>query len=356
MKLSSAVDAGGSRADATPIRTTDGTIAIVNLQAQIESLDLRRAAQGRLTSDQGAVLVDLLTLRGRILGCIIDYERATAVAEQLARDAPADGLAFLARARTRASLHRFEEALTDLDAAERLDWAGAELDAERAAVFQGVGRYDEALALRLAAVERRTDFETLGALASLRAERGEVAAAEQLFAESRARYRSVSPFALVQLDFQRGHMWMEQGDLWRARGWFAAAWRRLPAFAQAEGHLAEVEAAQGEREVATARLRRLAGASDDPDYAAQLAYILGRVGRPEEAGMWRARAQVRYDELVARHPAAFADHAAEFWLTAGGDPQRALGLARRNFEVRRTPRAYALLSRAVLACESGPAA
>jgi tetratricopeptide (TPR) repeat protein len=203
-----------------------------------------------------------------------------------------------------------------------------------------------------AAAERRPGFETLGALAVLHAERGEVAEAERQFNESRARFRGVSPFGLAQLDFQRGHMWQEQGNLWRAREWFTAAWRRLPAYAPAEGHLAEVEAAQGEPEAAIARLHRLASASDDPDYAAQLAGILSEAGRLEEAGLWRARAEARYDELIAQHPAAFADHAAEFWLTVGGDPERALRLARQNAEIRPTPRACALLSRAIVACET----
>jgi tetratricopeptide (TPR) repeat protein len=340
---------------AAQIRTTDGTIALVNLEAQIESLELQ-AAGGGLTGRWGAELVDRLTLRGQILGRIADYERAVALAEQLACHASADGLAFLVRARTRTLLHRFEEALADLDVADRLGMAGAEVAAERAAIFQAVGRYDEAMALCRAAVGRRADFETLWALAALHAERGEIDAAEHLFGESCGRFRGVSPFGLAQLEFQRGHMWQEQGDLWRAREWLRAAWFRLPAFAQAAGHLAEVEAALGERESAIDRLTRLAGASDDPHYAAQLAGILAEAGRLEEAGVWRARAEARYDELMARHPAAFADHSAEFFLTVGGDPQRALGLAKQNFAVRQTPRARALLSRAVLACEQGPAA
>ena len=340
---------------AAQIRTTDGTIALVNLDAQIEGLKLQ-AAQARLTSRWSADLIDRLTLRGQILGCIADCERAAALAERLACQASDDGHAFLARARTRAWMHRFEEALADLDAAERLSLAGVEVEAERAAIFQAVGRYDEAMALRRAAVERRADFEALWALAALHSERGEIDTAEHLFGKSRERFRGVSPFGLAQLDFQRGHMWQEQGDLGRAREWLTSAWCRLPGYAQAEGHLAGVEAALGDREVAIVRLTRLAGASDDPDYASQLAGILGRAGRLEEAGVWRARAGARYDELVARHPAAFADHSAEFWLTVGGDPYRALGLARQNFAVRRTPRAYALLSRAMLACENGPAA
>ena len=208
--------------------------------------------------------------------------------------------------------------------------------------------------LRRAAVERRADFESVAGLAALHAERGETAEAEPLFDESYLRYRGVSPFPLAQLEFQRGHMWREAGHPLRARDWFDAAWRRVPAYAQAEGHLAEVEAELGEREDAIARLRRLARESDDPDYAAQLARILDEDGNAAEADRWRARAEKRYDELVSRHPAAFADHAAEFWSSAGRDPQRAVGLAKLNLEVRNTPRARALLSRTIAACPGAP--
>jgi hypothetical protein len=56
--------------------------------------------------------------------------------------------------------------------------------------------------------------------------------------------------------------------------------------------------------------------------------------------------------LVAAHPEAFADHAAEFWLAAGADPMKALRLARINSGVRQTPRARDLLSQAVAAAQS----
>ena len=77
----------------------------------------------------------------------------------------------------------------------------------------------------------------------------------------------------------------------------------------------------------------------------------GKAGRVAEARQWRAQAAARYDELLARHPEAFADHAAEFWLQAGADPDRALSLATRNLEVRPTPRAHELLSRATSAVD-----
>jgi tetratricopeptide repeat protein len=147
-------------------------------------------------------------------------------------------------------------------------------------------------------------------------------------------------------------MWMEHGDLQVGRAWFEAALRRVPAYAPALGHLAEVDAALGERAAAIARLRPLVASCDDPEYAGLLAGLLGETGQTQEADWWRAKAAARYDELVALHPAAFADHAAEFCLGAGADVSRALQLAQQNLEIRQTPRAYALLQRATLASAS----
>ena len=223
---------------------------------------------------------------------------------------------------------------------------------ERAAIFQAVGRDDEALTLREEAAARRASFENVAALVGLHAERGEIEAAERRYAESRSRYRGVSPFPLALLDFQLGLMWMNEDQLHNARRSFEAARRRVPAYAPAQGHLAEVEAQLGEMDSAVARLYSLAVSSDDPDYAAQLARILAKSGRDREAWHWRGLAAARFGELMANRPEAFADHAAEFWLAAGADPHKALRFAKMNMEVRNTPRARALLAQAVAA--NGP--
>jgi tetratricopeptide (TPR) repeat protein len=292
-----------------------------------------------------AFLVDLLLLRGRVLGRIADYERAAGLAEALARNAPDDGAALLARARTRGTFHRFPEALADLDAAERRDADRAALDAEQAAILQAIGCHAEALVLRRDAAAHRPGFTTLGALAVLEAERGQIREAERLFTEARHHYRGVSPFPVAEFDFRRGLLWLGERDLPAARVWFGAAVHRVPAYASALGHLAEVEAALGAREAAVDRLRPLAGASDDPEYAAGLAGLLSDAGGPQEVEQWRSRAAARYDELVVRHPEAFLDHAAAFWLTVGGDPQRGLTLVERDLAHRRDAAAHALLRR-----------
>jgi tetratricopeptide (TPR) repeat protein len=328
---------------------TNGAIALLNLQAQIDGLE------GHDTFAEAATLIDLLILRGLILGRISDYERAAQLADRQVGAAATDAAAYMARARTRAVFHRFAEALDDLDHADRISPQDTPAKHERAAILQALGRYDEALAAYEDAADRGGQFEQAGALAGLWADCGETDAAQRAYLEALRSYRGVSPFPLALLDFQLGTMWMRHGRLDQARTCLEAAIRHVPAYAAAQGHLAEVEADLGDSETAITRLYPLAAASDDPDYAAQLARILGEMGRSDEASVWRRWAADRYDELTATHREAFADHAAEFWLSAGNDPEKAFRLARLNIRVRRTPRAQELLAQALDAKTAGAA-
>jgi tetratricopeptide (TPR) repeat protein len=335
---------------AGPLTLTDGAIAVLNLQAQIEGLE------GPGTSAEAATLIDLLILRGRILGRISDYERAAALADCLVGAAITDATAYMVRARTHAVFHRFTEALDDLDHADLISPQGAAAERERAAILQATGHYHEALVTYEAGTaDRGEQFERAAALAGFWADRGMTETAQHFYLDSLRSYRGVSPFPLALLDFQLGLMWMSQDRLNEARMYFRAAVRRVRAFAAAQGHLAEVEAELGDTEAAIGRLIPLATASDDPDYAAQLARILGDIGRGEESIAWRRIAASRYDELTAAHPAAFADHAAEFWLGVGNDPPKALRFAEFNLRVRKTPRAHDLLTQALDANTAGAA-
>lgn len=331
-------------ADAGPM-TTAGTIAVRNLEARIDG-QVARAAEGRLSIGERAERVELIALRGHVLGRVADAELAADQADELVSQAPTDARSFVARARTSGVFHRFTSALTDLDTAAAFGADRVELDAERAGIYQALGRDDEALAILRPAVDRHPDFGVRAALAGLHGERGEMDEAEHWFGAATRSYHSTSPFPLATLELKRGRLWMEHDDLRRARAWCDAAVRRLPVYVPAQGQLAEIEAALGEPAAALARLRTLALASDDPDYATQLARILRDAGRTEEAQAWRDRAEARYDELLARHPEAFADHAAEFWCTIGGDRGRALRLARQNLALRPTARARELVRRA----------
>jgi predicted Zn-dependent protease len=252
MPLPSTVDQQIRQRVVPPIRTTDGLIAVQNLHAQIDGLE--RQTQGHaLSPGRRAHLVELLLLRGHLLGRIADYEHADALAEQLVRDTPTEAIAYVARARTGGTFHRFAESLADLDRAEQLGYDPILLLPDGASALHETGRSGDAFALLAAIPDRRHDVTTLGALAVLYAAYGETVRADETFTTARARYRGVSPFSIAMLDFQRGRMWLEHGEPGLARCWLAAARRRLPSYVPAQEHLAAAEAALGASDVPIAR-------------------------------------------------------------------------------------------------------
>ncbi|MGW0709508.1 tetratricopeptide repeat protein [Streptomyces sp. NPDC002643] len=304
--------------------------------------DPDRTVRPALTPAESVALVDLLALSGHFLGRVADHELAARLAEQSVCEAPEDGVALLARARSRAALHRFAEAMADLDAAERAGAARGAVDRERATVLGAVGCHAEAHARLRDASAHGSGFTRSAAAAVVLAELGEAAEAEQAFEEARRLHREVSPFPLARLDFRRGVMWRRRGDLATAREWFEAAVRRVPGYAPAIGRLAEVALLRGDPEAAVDLLRPVVETSDDPEYAARLVLALRAVGHHREARTWQDRAAERYDELVRNHPEAYTGPAAHFWLTTGADLDRGIRLTLHAGALRRATRARVL--------------
>jgi tetratricopeptide (TPR) repeat protein len=327
--------------------TTDAGIALGNLSSQITGLE-EALATNHLTGRRLGELVELLLARGQLSTRVGDFERAELIAERFVREHPDDADAYHARAQTRSAFHRFAEASADLDQATRLAGDTSPIRATRATVLQATGRYDEALAIRQQAATAFPNTLTLGAQAAVLAERGDIEQAERLFVAAQDAYRDVSPFPLSWIYSQQGLMWMRAGNLQRARELLEAAHQRLPQDTVIADHLGWLTATLGDRDQAV-ELLRTAAEADDPAAAADLARVLQYAGQPAEAERWRVRAAARYEDLLQRHPQAFLNHAALFWLGAGGDARRALALARQQVEIQTTPISYALLLQAALA-------
>jgi tetratricopeptide (TPR) repeat protein len=204
--------------------------------------------------------------------------------------------------------------------------------------MQAVGHYDVAERLLDGVSQSSEDPTLIGSLAVLRAEQGHVSLAESLFDRAIQTLRGTSPFPLAQLVFRRGLMWMRVNEAGPARDWFSEATRLLPAYAPAVGHLAELDLAEGRPADAVEKLHSVARTSDDPEYAACLSEALSAAGDEDAAAAWRERAVARYEELEARHPEAFVDHAAAFWLGPGRDPIRGRALSLRALVTNHTDR------------------
>ena len=324
-----------------PLVATSAAIAINNLDGQIEMLEKRSAERSTRQS-----LIELLLSRGQFLGRIADYERAAEVAETLVAEKPNDPLGYESRASTRSTFHLFDAALADLAEAEKLGAPSKRLRSARAAIYAATWRLDEAAALQPLDETTARTMELAGA-GLLFGEMGDDARAQRLIARARDEYPDVSPFPLAWMDAQEGSLLERHGELGKARAHYVRAVTLLPPYARAASHLAGLSSA----EEAIALLEPVTARSDDPEVLVQLYEAHKRANRPEDAERRLNAAIARYDELLAKYPAAFADHAAVMWLVCGRKPERALELARRNLAVRRTPEAYELLLGAAAAAK-----
>jgi tetratricopeptide (TPR) repeat protein len=253
-----------------------------------------------------------------------------------------------------ARFHRFNEASGLLDRARAAGHPGREIDAERAALLQAIGRYDDALDLRERLAKDDPGIQTLGARASLMAEMGQWTAAETSYAAALEADDGVSPFPAAQLLFEWGLSAMRRGKLDRAEAILAELQGLVPAHVPGRGHRAEVALARGQLDRALAFISPLIERSDDPEYRAVYAEILAARG-DSRASIEAERAVASYELLLARRPDAYADHAADFFMGLGKRPQRAIELASANWRLRDTPRSRKLLERAVRNAEEASA-
>jgi tetratricopeptide (TPR) repeat protein len=328
-----------------PKRYTNGRIALANLSASIETLELNRIESA---SCEGlATLSNLLFLRGDLLGRIADHDRAELAAMEAITLAKETGIVFYTRARLAGRFHRFEEAKELLDRAQAAGYPTRDVEAERAALLQATGQYDQALALREKLVKDDPGIHTIGALATLLAEMDHWDAAEGRYTVALDTDDGISPLPCAQLLFEWGVNAMRRGCLDRAEEIFAEVDHVLPAHVPGRGHRAEVALARRQFDLAGSLIRPLLEISDDPEYRATYAEILAAQGDSEAAALQAERAAARYELLLARRPEAYADHAAFFFMGIGNRPERAVELAFNNWELRDTPRSRSLLDKAL---------
>ena len=325
--------------------TTDGLLARSNLEAMIAGREGMLARD----PDSGPVrltLVTLLQARASTYGRVEDLERAEQLAEQAVIRAPRSPEAWLARAASRASLHRFAEASTDLDKALSLGAEPAPAAAQRASIALATGQFPAALALARARADREPGMATLSALGVALVESGDGAGASRTFSRALAMYRDTSPFPVAFIDFQEGLLAEQAGDFARAAERYRAVIARLPGHAQGAVHLASIEMALGRYDSADRALQTLVREASDPEIFATRAELDRRRGDLAGAAREEAAARRRYEVLLARHPDAFADHAARFFLDR--EPAQALHWAMHNLEVRKTPEGFDLALSAAL--------
>jgi tetratricopeptide (TPR) repeat protein len=331
--LSSGVCASASdmHHSSAQLDATASIIAIANLDQQIAEL-----------GDSPGV-EDLLILREEFLADYDALDRASTLAES--RFVTVQDL--LKRAQTRAAVHRFAEALSDLEAAKQHGVPLNQILAMRASILIATGHASEVVAQLRRDVRDHPSFASRSALATAYASMGRVDEADRLYAEALAGLHTTLPFPYAWIYFGRGLMWAEQGqNPARAEAMYKRALAYVPEFAAANISLAKLEMARGDYAAARKRISRVAQSTNHPEALALIGVLDVRNGDDLEGNAEISHAQQRYESLLVRYPLGFADHAAEFYLGPGNDPERAWLLAEQNLANRQTDRSVALAVKA----------
>jgi tetratricopeptide (TPR) repeat protein len=337
---------------------TDGEIAVMNLRSG------RRRSWSRFSDDphRPGVAELIVEQESQMIEFLSDFNALDRL-EMLAKQIIEAGLPLarraLVQARVAAMAHRFDEARRHLAEAEDAG-AGPDLVNRLAlSIDQACGvRVGALLETRRRIAAEANSLEELLPLGAVLMDLNEFDEADAVFRHALRVYSDVSPFAVAQVCFQLGVLWGEVAPEPRthvAAQWYRKAIGYVPAYTKARVHLAEICCAHGALDEAEALLTPVIG-SGDPEVRWRLADTLLEKGNTADAQGHLRAACLRFEELLARYPLAFADHGAEFFAGSGNDFRRALDHARRNAVNRPTPRAFALAQRiAVLAGDDAAA-
>jgi tetratricopeptide (TPR) repeat protein len=327
-------------------RTTSGVIYLGNLDARIEELDRLSKLPGG--ESHRVALARNLYHRYRVVGRLDDAERALGLLDTVVSETSAEATAHQLRAVVLGGFHRFQEALTELERAAAAGAVEADLRRSRVELQLGIGDY-VALAPELAQSDHLdADFHVLAHRADLRLQLGDPEGAAFRYRAAQSVYDDVNPVPLAWLHVQQGIALLRHGDVTGAREFFAAAHERLPQYYLATEHLAECEAQLGRHDRARELYRQVIAQTGNPEFVAALSGVEREAGNVEAAERLAQDAERGYAALIERHPAAFGQHAAEFFIERG-DVARAESLARANLAQRQDVGSWLLSTEIALA-------
>lgn len=337
-------------AELDEIRTTSGDVYLGNLDARIDALAIanRRTPRADLQVSQAGALYH----RYRIRGTLDDAESALSLLDAALARAPRNTEALALRATVLAGFHRFAAAAADLDAVASASPAKAKSLAEaRREISLATGRYDQLREDFSRSGDPEGGFYELAFRGNLLLQSGDLAGASAQFKRAQALFADSSPMPLAWLHVQQGIALLRHGRHAEAAVFFKAAHDRLPGFTLATEHLAETQTQLRNFAVARELYGRVIADTGSPEFIGALAGMERDAGNVVLAAQLDGRARDGWSRLVAKYPAAFAQHAIGFYLDRG-DSARALSLARENIELRQDVGSYILLALAADAAGS----
>jgi tetratricopeptide (TPR) repeat protein len=248
--------------------------------------------------------------------------------------------------------HDFKGALEWGRRARELNPHNAQVRGILGDAYLELGRYRAADREFQNMIDFRPDLSSYARVSYARELRGDTGGAIQAMKLARSAAGNASDRAWA--DYQLGELFFNSGDHDRARGFYREGARLDPLSAGPQVGLARIDAASGDVDGAIRRLRRVTRRQPFGEYLTLLGDMLAAAGRSTEARKQFALASAITD--LYRSNGVNVDLEEALFDADHGHPKRALGVARAEYERRRSVHVADALSWALYANgEYGPA-
>ncbi len=278
------------------LRTTDGEIAVINLESA------RRRSWNRFVADPlregvAETVVEQEQLTAQFVGDLQALDRLEVLVRQLTQVEAASARTALVQAQVASMMHRFADARHFLARANVGGAPSADVNRVLLNLDQACGaNLGKVLDLRRETVRKCGRTEDLVALGALLADLREFTDADRIYVQALEVYRDVSPFPVAWVCFQLGMLWGElvpEPQTARAARWYRTAIDCLPSYTKARVHLAEIYSSSGRASDAGALLIPVIS-SGDPEVRWRLADVLTSQKRYAEAEVHMQAARVGF--------------------------------------------------------------
>lgn len=278
-------------------------------------------------------LIGIYLRRGQLRGRLDDFDLCVKYASQEV-DLTHSAGAYKARAKCESSLHRFQEADADLEAASHhRDGAPWETLALRGDIARALGKYDEARTLYRQALNPKAP-ENLVRLANLDVELGELREADEYYDGAAKAVTGKDPGYEAWLEVQRGNRYVESGEFDTAATHLDRALVLDGKNVLAQQFRARLLVYQHEDAKAKAAFEALVAQTDNPEFMSWEAIVLRREGDAAKANALVAQAKARYEADVAAFPQTLWQHYGQFLIDQQLDPQTAVDVLAKNAAAR----------------------
>ncbi len=271
--------------------------------------------------------------RASLTGQAAHFEVAVATLEDtLSRVGPREDLCLL-KANLDLTFHRLAAAQEDLEMVPTLP-VRPEAKSLLADVAFQKGQYERALRGYEEAIAEQRSWGDLARLAWFKFKLGELAAAEDLYAQAADELTAKQMRSYAWLELQRGVMDLSRGRFAEAGAHYARAAKAYPGYWLIDEHHAELLGAQGQYDAAAALYRKVIAQVPKPEYQQALGELYTLLNQPEQAQACYEAALNVYLASVAKGQVHYYHHLCDYYVDVVQDGPAAVKWARQDLALR----------------------